>query len=217
VAVRARWRDYLVLLHTPSYVLCTLGMAAMTFSSGGIVFWMPFYLTHKPGASGSPTTVFGAICVVAGLSATLLGGWLGDKLRARFPGSYFLVSGAAMLTGLPFLLLTLHASFPTVWIYLFLATFCLCFNTGPSNTILANVTHPAMRASAFALNILVIHALGDVISPVIIGLLSDRFNMETAFLVVGGMFLVTSGLWFWGARYLERDTRLAPTRLGQTT
>ena len=28
-----RWRDYLILLRTPSYVFCTLGMAAMTSPS----------------------------------------------------------------------------------------------------------------------------------------------------------------------------------------
>ncbi len=210
---RPQWADYRVLLRTPSYVLCTLGMAAMTFASGGIVFWMPFYLAQKPGVSGSPTTIFGVICVVAGLTATLLGGWTGDKLRGRFPGSYFLVSGAGMLAALPFLLLTLQASFPAIWVYLFLATFCLCFNTGPSNTTLANVTHPAMRATGFALSIFVIHALGDVLSPVLIGLLSDRFNMEVAFLATGAMMLVAGLLWLWGARYLERDTRLAPMRL----
>lgn len=212
-SVRSRGRDYLILLRTPSFVLCTLGMCAMTFAIGGIAFWMPYYLENRPGASGSPTTLFGAITVLAGLTATLLGGFVGDKLRGRFPGSYFLVSGAAMLAGFPFVLLVLNAPFPWIWIYVFLACFCLFFNTGPTNTILANVTHPAMRATGYAVNIFFIHALGDVISPVIIGILSDRYNMRVAFLVVALMFLVSAVFWLWGARYLERDTKLAPTRL----
>ena len=212
-AARSRSRDYLVLLQTPSYVLCTLGMAAMTFAMGGIAFWMPYYLESRPGVSGSPTTTFGVITVVAGLTATLLGGWTGDKLRARFPGSYFLVSGAAMLAGFPLFLAVLKAPFPWVWGLIFFACFCLFFSTGPTNTVLANVTHPAMRATGFALNIFTIHALGDVISPVIIGILSDRYNMDVAFLVVGLMFLVSAVLWLCGARHLERDTRLAVTKL----
>jgi len=64
-----------------------------------------------------------------------------------------------------------------------------------------------MRAAAFALNILVIHAFGDVISPVIIGLLSDWLQaINKAFLLVGLMFLVAGVLWLLGARHLERDT-----------
>jgi predicted MFS family arabinose efflux permease len=175
---------------------------------------MPYYLeVIRRGTGDSPTITFGAITVLSGLSATLLGGWAGDKLRARFPGSYFLVSGAAMLAGFPLFLGVLIAPFPCAWVFIFCACFCLFFNTGPTNTVLVNVTHPAMRATGFALSIFVIHALGDVISPVIIGILSDRYDMNTAFLSVGLMFLVAAVLWLFGARHLERDTRLAVTKL----
>jgi MFS family permease len=209
-------KDYRILLRTPSYVLDCLGMTAMTFALGGIGFWMPSYIHEyrKGGELGTVSFIFGAIVVVAGLGATLLGGIAGDKLRPRFPGSYFLVSGAAMLIGFPLSLVMLEVDFPTAWIYVFLACFCLFFNTGPTNTILANVTHPAIRATGFALNILVIHALGDVISPLIIGAISDAYGMKVAFRVVSGAILVGGILWLWGARYLERDTALAPTRLG---
>lgn len=210
------WRDYLILAHTPSYVLCTLGMAAMTFAIQGIAFWMPYYLENKPGVPANSTILFGAITAVAGLSATLLGGMAGDKLRARFPSSYFLVSGIAMLAGFPLFLMALHASFPwSIWVLMFLTCFCLFFNTGPTNTILANVTRPSIRAIGYAVNIFVIHALGDVISPVIVGLLNDRYgDMNKSFLVVGAMFLVAGVLWLAGAYYLPRDTERAQSEAG---
>jgi len=209
--VAAPWRDYWILLRTPSYLLCTLGMAAMTFAIGGIAFWMPYYLETRPGATPHSTIIFGAITAVAGLSATLLGGMAGDKLRSRFPSSYFLVSGMAMLAGFPIFLAALHAPFPwAIWFLIFLACFCLFFNTGPTNTILANVTQPSMRAIAFALNIFVIHALGDVISPVIVGFLNDWYgDMNKSFFIVGCMFLVAGICWLIGTRYLERDTERA--------
>ncbi|HUJ42825.1 MAG TPA: MFS transporter [Opitutaceae bacterium] len=213
-AVTVRWRDYRLLLRTPSYVLCTLGMAAMTFAIGGMAFWMPYYLQYRPGTGSAPITTFGAIVVVAGLAGTFLGGWAGDKLRSRFPGSYFLVSGAAMLAGFPLFLAVLVAPFPLGWGLIFLACFCLFFNTGPSNTILANVSHPSMRAAGFALNIFVIHALGDVISPVVIGVLSDKYNLNVGFLAVGVMYLVAGVLWLCGAPFLQRDTERAPRALG---
>jgi MFS transporter, Spinster family, sphingosine-1-phosphate transporter len=210
--VRAGWRDYLVLLRTPSYVLCTLGMTAMTFAMGGIAFWMPYYLKHQAAAPASTTVIFGGITCAAGLAATLLGGWAGDRLRSRFGGAYFLVSGIAMFVGFPFMLLVLRSPFPWTWVWVFITCFCLFFNTGPTNTVLANVTHPSIRAAGFALNIFVIHAFGDVLSPVVIGVLSDRYSMALAFTVVGVMFPVAGVLWLWGMRYLARDTKLAPTR-----
>jgi MFS transporter, Spinster family, sphingosine-1-phosphate transporter len=208
-----RWADYLVLVRTPSFVLNTLGMSAMTFAMGGIAFWMADYVAEFRKVPGPSATIFGAITVVSGLAGTLLGGMAGDKLRGRFPGSYFQVSALAMVAGFVPFVAVLYVPFPWAWMLMFLACFCLFFNTGPTNTILANVTHPSMRAAAFALNILVIHSLGDVISPLIIGLISDKYNMNVAFLLVGCMFLVSAAFWFWGAKYLERDTSLAPTRL----
>src|SRR5262249_30396744 len=48
-ARRATLKDYPVLLRTPSFVLNTLGMTAMTFAVGGIAFWMPKYIYKYGG------------------------------------------------------------------------------------------------------------------------------------------------------------------------
>jgi len=213
------WRDYLVLWRTPSYVLCTIGMTAMTFALGGIAFWMSAYLKYRqvqPIGGLSPVLVFGVITAVTGLVATLAGGMAGDWLKSRFSGSYFLVSGIAMLVGFPFVFLMMYTDFtpfPWAWIFLTCCVFCLFFNTGPTNTILANVTHPSIRASAFALNILIIHLLGDAISPPLLGWLIGKDNRyELAFGVVSAMVLVGGICWLLGMRYLQRDTELAPQR-----
>ncbi|HEX4998018.1 MAG TPA: MFS transporter, partial [Terriglobia bacterium] len=198
---------------TPSYVFNTLGMAAMTFAIGGIGFWMVDYVKEFRGVEGSASTIFGAILTVAGISGTLLGGLTGDRMRRRSAGAYFYVSAAAMFAGFPLLIGMLYTPFPAAWLFIFLACFCLFFNTGPTNTIIANITHPSIRAQAFALNILVIHLLGDVISPVIIGAVSDRWNMNAAFFLVGVMFLISGALWAMGGRFLGKDTALAATRM----
>jgi MFS family permease len=216
-----RFRDYLILLRTPSYVLNTLGMAAMCFAIGGIAHWMPDYIhdyRDQPNLERI-NFIFGVIVVISGLGATLLGGLTGDWLRGRFPGSYFLVSGVAMLVGFPLFLCVLYTPFPWAWVFIFVACFCLFFNTGPTNTILANVTHPALRAPAFAVNIFVIHLLGDAVSPEIIGRIADHYerdgkaDMNAGFLAVSFAILLAGVLWLWGARYLARDTALAPRRL----
>jgi len=177
--------------------------------------WMPTYVAVSRAAASLKWAdlIFGGIVVITGLFSTLLGGVIGDRLRARHSGSYFLVSGSSMLLGFPMILLVLWLPFPLAWLFLFFACFCLFFNTGPTNTILANVTHPAVRSSAFALNILVIHLLGDAISPTVIGKIADRYSLNTGFLVVSFMVLLSGVLWLWGTVYLKRDTELASTRL----
>jgi len=57
-------------------------------------------------------------------------------------------------------------------------------NTGPANAVLVNVTLPEIRATAIAMAIFVMHLLGDVPSPILIGQLSDRWgHLETALLL----------------------------------
>ena len=217
---RLRWKDYLSLVRTPSYVLNCAGMTAMTFALGGVSYWMPKYINTYRGIPGlgRVNLIFGALTVVSGLSATLLGGMAGDRLSKRWPGAYFLVSGAGMLLGFPCFLLVLVTPFPWAWAWIFLAEFCLFFNTGPTNTILANVTHPSVRSTAYALNILIIHLFGDAASPTLIGAISDAFggNMNAGFLTVSGAILLSGIFWLLGGRYLQRDTELAPTRLGSS-
>jgi len=162
------------------------------------------------------TGPFGMIVVVSGIVATLSGGYLGDWLRRRrVRGAYFAVSGAGMLIGLPMFLLGLTTPLPLGWLFIFLAVFFLFFNTGPSNTVLANVSPPALRASAYAINILVIHLFGDVISPPIIGWIDDRASLREGLLFLSGPILISGLFWLWGMRYLDRDTELAPTRMAK--
>ena len=131
---------------------------------------------------------------------------MADRLRVRFSGAYFLVSGIGMLLAFPFFVTMLYVPFPTAWIFLFLAVFFAFLNTGPSNTAIANVSLPAVRATAFALNIFVIHALGDVSAFPTIGFVAGHTNMTIAFLVVSAMMLVAGVLWLVGMKYLAADT-----------
>ena len=191
-------------------------MAAMTFAMGGLSFWVPRYLYTYRAADfgghpdlGKINFTFGAITASAGLLATIIGGWAGDRLRKRYPSSYFLVSGFAIFFAFPATVLMLHTPFPHAWILVFFAVFFLFFNTGPANAALANVTPPGIRATAFALNILAIHIFGDAISPPLIGWIAGQTNMNFAFLVVSAMMVVASAFWLIGARYLGRDTAAA--------
>jgi MFS family permease len=234
---RAFIADAKALLRIPSYVLNTAAMTAMTFAIGGISFWLPKYMLERQAREyglvpriaieqmnlmQSPemrdrlnemlthiNMTFGVIVVVAGFVSTILGGWLGDKLRTRWRGSYFVTSGFGIALAFPCTLGMLWLPVPYAWFAVFGAVFFLFFNTGPANTALANVTSSRLRATAFAFNIFVIHALGDAISPPLIGLIAGHTDWNTAFLLVSLTMVLASVLWLIGARYLGRDEDIA--------
>jgi MFS transporter, Spinster family, sphingosine-1-phosphate transporter len=234
---RSILQDAKVLVKIPSYALNTAAMTAMTFAIGGISFWIPKYMLQRrameeglalniaidsidrmPSAAtvqqinsmlADVNFTFGIIVVIAGIFSTILGGWLADKLRPRWSGAYFTISGIAIALAFPCTLLMISLPFPYAWFAVFGAVFFLFFNTGPANTALANVTSSRMRATAFALNIFFIHALGDAISPPLVGWVKNATNWETAFTLVSLMMVLASALWLMAAKYLGRDTAAA--------
>ena len=209
---RARKEDYLSLLRTRSFVFNCAAQTAMTFALGGLAFWMPAYLIFREQPAAIAVPAFGGITVVAGLASTLLGGFVADRLQKRVSGSYFLVSGAGMILAFPLFIATIYTPFPFAWICLFLAVFFVFLNTGPSNAALANVAPPKVRATAFALNILIIHLLGDAFSPPLLGYVAGRSSMNVAFFIVSVAALISGIIWLLGMKFLARDTAAAEPR-----
>jgi predicted MFS family arabinose efflux permease len=89
---------------------------------------------------------------------------------------------------------------------MFLAEFFLFLNMGPVNAVIVSVTRPQARSMAFAANILVIHALGDALSPTLIGLGSDRWGLAPALLSACGALALAAGFCFWGLRHYDADS-----------
>jgi multidrug resistance protein len=88
------------LARNPAFWAVTFGMAAATFSLGGIQVWMPTFLSRVRGYTlESANLIFGKIVVVDGILASLAGGWLGDRLLPRMKSSYYFVSAVSMGLG----------------------------------------------------------------------------------------------------------------------
>jgi len=198
--------NYLRLFRTRSYLINCIAQTLMTFAAGGLGYWVSEYLSYRSQSPAAGRTIFGLITVVAGLTSTLTGGIVADKLRSRMPASYFWVSGIGMLLACPFFIVSLYVPFPAAWLAMFVAIFLLFLNTGPSNTALANVSLPAVRATAFAVNIFIIHALGDVQAFWLLGYIGGHTNIRIAFLFVSAIILASGVAWIIGAKYLAADT-----------
>lgn len=192
-----------------SFLYTTLGMAAMTFSLGGMAYWMPtFFARIKHLPLDRANAVFGGMTVVSGLIGTFLGGWLGDVLLRRTKKAYLLVSGWGMLLAVPAVYVGLTAEEPAVFLpAIFLAEVLVFLNTGPANAVLVSVVLPEIRATAIALSIFVFHLLGDVPSPILIGRVSDwTGSLESALMITSAAMALSGLLYLWGARTLGEDT-----------
>ena len=202
---------YAALFRNRSFVCNTLAMAAMTFAIGGLAQWLPSFLNRAHSLDvAKANTLFGATTVFAGILGTLAGGWIGDRWQKRSGKGYLLVSGWGFLIGAPFAAWAILAPGLTSCITaIFIAEFFLFLNTGPLNTVIINVTNPAVRAMAFAVNIFFIHALGDAVSPSILGWLSDQWSLRGALLITPLVMLLAGLFCFICGRFIVRDTAQA--------
>jgi len=202
---------YKALFKNRSFVFNTLAMTAMTFAIGGLAQWLPSFL-HRFHALdvARGNMLFGATTVLAGILGTLAGGWLGDRWQKKSGKGYLLVSGWGFFLGTPFAVWAILAPGLTACMTaIFFAEFFLFLNTGPLNTVIINVTNPAVRAMAFALNIFFIHALGDAISPSLLGWLSDQWGLRVALLITPLAMVLAGLLCFFCGRYVVNDMATA--------
>jgi MFS family permease len=200
---------YRKLLANTPYVLTVLGYAAYTFAVGGLASWMPAFLERVRGMPRAQATVsFGAIVVITGFIGTFAGGWLGDYCAKYSRSAYLWLSAGSTLLAAPFAWGALTTASPTLyWIWMVIAELLLFLSTGPVNAASVNLVSPTMRASAIALQVFAIHLLGDVISPPLIGFLSDVASLAKAVQIVPLAVLVAGVVWCFAAYSSQASTR----------
>jgi MFS transporter, Spinster family, sphingosine-1-phosphate transporter len=205
------------LIRNPAFLTSTLGMAAMTFSLGGIQVWMPKFLYSERGYSlEAANLIFGIIIVIDGILSALAGGWLGDYLLKRTKSAYYLVSAVTMALGVPVMIVALFSRGRLMVPAIAVAAFFLLFNTSPLNAAVINSVGAHIRATALAVNIFLIHILGDVPSPTMMGWVADRRSLQAAFILPVIAMVISSAILFYGMKFAPEVRVEDPAGADQT-
>jgi MFS family permease len=189
----------------------TLGYGMITFTLGGLAFWMPRYLEVAKGLSLPQANylLFGSVTLAGGLGV-LAGGFLADRLLARTSRAPLWVSGLGVVLALPLAGLAIFAASPSLYApALAGAIFLLFLNPGVLTGIVVSVAGPWRRAQAVALNIVVIHLVGDVPSPFLIGWISDIWGLKWGVSITLGALAAGAVLLLAALPHLPRDLAAA--------
>ena len=199
---REAWQTYGRLLRNKPYAITVLGYAAYTFAIGGLAYWMPAFLERTRGVPRSEATVnFGTIVVVTGFIGTFVGGWMGDYFAKNARQGYLWLSAIATVIAAPFVWLALTTTSTTLYtVYMVIAQLLLFLSTGPINAAIINLVIASERATAIALSVFAIHVLGDALSPLLVGAISDASSLEQGVKILPVAVLVGGFVWMWAAR-----------------
>jgi predicted MFS family arabinose efflux permease len=196
---------YFGLAKNPQYLYATFGMAMVVFSLGGISAWVPSFLQRVGGySSSSAGLIVGAVTVVGGLGGTAVGGWIAQQwLKTNKRALYLISAWSALLTVPP----AVMCFFGPRWAMvpgLGAALFFIFLGNGPLNAAIVNSVSGTIRATAIAMELFLIHALGDAPSPFVIGFASDHSSLSTGLGLTLISMVVASGLLFVGARTVAK-------------
>ena len=98
-----------------------------------------------------------------------------------------------MLIAVPFMVAAIYATGSLMFPAMFVAVFFVLVGTGPTNAALVNSVSASIRSTALAVNVFIIHLLGDAFSPTLIGRISDKTgSLQVAFWVA---FAAAGTLW----------------------
>ncbi len=178
-------RDYLALLKNKPFLFICLAHAMITFIMGGLSAWMPTYLHRYLGMNVAQAgTLFGALVVFCGAIGTYAGGKIADILLLGSSKSYFWVMAFSLAGLLPPAWLGIQMQQTAAALFCFGTAIIFVFlPTGPVAAALLSSTSEKVHSMAFAVNIFIIHALGDALSPMLVGRASDYWGLKTAVLL----------------------------------
>ena len=197
------------LLRNPFFLSATLGSVAISFALGGLTEWYPTFLVRYSELSQAQSgLVLSGSCVLSGIGGNVLGGKVADGAARRFSmgsSSYFLVPAVFMLPSA--ILIAVAVNHLETWclvVCLILGEmFFFCYQA-PIAALSMSVIPVHSRARGSSLQILLGHVLGDVISPPIIGFISDSMDLKLGLQVTWVAVIMAGLLWFAGYCCLEK-------------
>lgn len=204
---RFHLREIGQLLRNRPYFYTALGYAGISFAFGAIVLWVPTFFERSMGYSLADATMLsGALQVGAGLLGAPIGGWVGDFWQKRNPRGRLYTLVLSMLLSAAFLWAGLLLG---SLVCFFFSAFFMLWHVGVASAVIFDVTDRSIWNTASAVAMFLMHALGDIPSPVIVGWISDRTSLFTAFSLLPISMVLASLFFYMASRTLGHQKREA--------
>ncbi len=196
-----------------SYLFLNLGGALSALCGYGFGIWALTFFVRVHGLEPAEASRWlGILGPIGGLSGTLAGGVLVDRLARARPGAYLWIPALSSLLHVPLAFalllgpreLALAAYLPHALAY--------SMYVGPLFAVMQGVAPARMRSLAVAIHLLIVNLLGLAAGPLLVGAMNDalaaRFGEDAirySLLLVASTGLVAGSLYAAGARSVERD------------
>jgi MFS family permease len=182
-----------------------LGSAMQLLFTATVGNWLPSFFNRFHGMTVAQAGLrTGLILLVASIGVVSLG-YISDKLTAGIPRRrLMLMAFFALCTALSF-----GAAFASPvggqqTALLFAGAFFMAAILGPCYAVIHDLVHPGMTGMAIGVFVLGNNVVGMALGPVIGGMLADRFELNTALLIISAVPLISAVAFFVAASRFDQ-------------
>lgn len=190
----------------PSVLFTYFGMAAVVFVTTSLLTWLPTYFENTRGVTQETAGKMASSVMVLAIVGAPLGGFLTDRwrktrinARLMFPVITTVLSAVTLFITLAFLKGTIQYA-----VFLIFGVLVLAFISGAA-AVTQDVIHPGLRATSYAIAVVVQNLLGASTAPIVIGKIYDLTNIQTALSVLPFILLIGALLFWLGSRHYVED------------
>ncbi len=200
-------RALLSALFSARSILCAyVGSALQLLVMGALLAWMPSFLSRYYGMATDRAGITAAAFVLAAGAGMIVCGALTDWIARHAPSRKWLMAIAYSLTCCALLVVAFRLPAGAAQLALIGAGMVLVGGTaGPASAVVANLTNPAIHATAFATLTLANNLLGLAPGPFVTGVLADRIGLLGALQWVPLTGLLAAACFIAGRRYYAAD------------
>jgi MFS family permease len=190
----------------PSVIFTYFGMAAVVFVTTAMLTWLPRYFESVRQIPQETAGKMASSVMLLALIGAPVGGYLTDKwrktrenARLMFPALSTLLSAIVLFIAL----VILKGTFQYIALLVF-GVLVLSFISGAA-AVTQDVIHPGLRATSYAIAVVVQNLLGASMAPIVIGKIYDMSNIQTAIQILPIVLLVGSILFWLGSKNYVKD------------
>jgi MFS family permease len=188
-------------------VFTFLASGTQMFIVGVVIAWIPSYMARYYGLAPDQAAMqAGVVVLVAGVGMIACG-WSVDRLgqrsllnKLRVPALYAVAACVLLVTAFAL------PPGPVQYALILAGMFVAGGHTGATGAVITDVTHPGLRATAFAVIVLGNNLLGLAPGPVVVGALSDAYGLKLALGIAPLMCLASAAFFMIAARHYPRET-----------
>jgi len=195
-------------LSKPSLILTYFGMAGVVFATTSLLTWLPTYFHRVQGIAESQAGLKSSAIMLFAIIGAPLGGYITARWRKTRINAMLLVPAITSLVSAILMFFAFNVVGGSVQ-YMVLLSLGISITAfiAATGAVTQDVVHPGLRAVSYSIAVIVQNLLGASMGPIVMGAISDAYNIQTAFAFLPVSLLISFILFFTGSFYYEKDLK----------